>query len=323
MEHIPSVDDLQRARPDLGQVEFVASGGFKAVFKATLRGRVEAVKIAYVPPDAEEDTSREEIVARVKREIDTLRMCRTNRLVSLGSIDLQMITIGGRDYLLYSEEFLTGETLRVRIRNGHRPDFEELVLLTRCLIEALDAIAQIGHIHRDVKPGNIIATGDRERPFVLLDLGIGDLLHAQVRAFNPKYKEAEGALVGEFQRFHTDIYGNRDFLQALRNQHKFFCAEENRELDLTLIDYGDLARPRGVRVLQGGARCHPAAGVFGDRVHWKQQRPGAPEKMASGPEAREADSQEFHQGRRVAEDSDRYREAAHRLRRADPLTWQK
>ena len=44
-----------------------------------------------------------------------------------------------------------------------------------------------------------------------------DLLHAQVRAFNPKYKDAEGALIGEFQRFHADIYGNRDFLQALRN----------------------------------------------------------------------------------------------------------
>ena len=75
-------------------------------------------------------------------------------------------------------------------------------------------------------------------------LYFGDLLHTQVRAFNPKYKEAEGALIGEFQRFHADIYGNRDFLLALRNQHKFFYAEENRELDLTLIDYGDLARPR-------------------------------------------------------------------------------
>ena len=42
-------------------------------------------------------------------------------------------------------------------------------------------------------------------------LFFGDLLHSQVRAFNPKYKEAEGALVGEFQRFHSDIYGNRDF----------------------------------------------------------------------------------------------------------------
>ena len=75
-------------------------------------------------------------------------------------------------------------------------------------------------------------------------LFFGDLLHSQVRAFNPKYKEAEGALVGEFQRFHSDIYGNRDFLTALRNQHKFFAAEDNRELDITLIDYGDLARSR-------------------------------------------------------------------------------
>ena len=73
-------------------------------------------------------------------------------------------------------------------------------------------------------------------------LFFGDLLHSQVRAFNPKYKEAEGALVGEFQRFHSDIYGNRDFLTALRNQHKFFSVEDNRELDITLIDYGDLAR---------------------------------------------------------------------------------
>jgi type I restriction enzyme R subunit len=75
-------------------------------------------------------------------------------------------------------------------------------------------------------------------------LFFGDLLHAQVRAFNPKYKEAEGALVGEFQRLHSDIYGNRDFLTALRNQHKFFSAEDDRELDITLIDYGDLARSR-------------------------------------------------------------------------------
>ena len=73
-------------------------------------------------------------------------------------------------------------------------------------------------------------------------LFFGDLLHAQVRAFNPKYKEAEGALVGEFQRLHADIYGNRDFLNVLRNQHKFFCAEDSRELDLKIIDYVDPAK---------------------------------------------------------------------------------
>ncbi|MDO8445966.1 MAG: HsdR family type I site-specific deoxyribonuclease [Deltaproteobacteria bacterium] len=73
-------------------------------------------------------------------------------------------------------------------------------------------------------------------------LYFGDLLHTQVLAFNPGYKDAEGALVGEFQRLQSDITGNRDFLTYLRNQGKFFCAEESRELDLTLIDYGDISR---------------------------------------------------------------------------------
>ncbi|MCG3110986.1 MAG: HsdR family type I site-specific deoxyribonuclease [Candidatus Manganitrophus sp. SB1] len=85
---------------------------------------------------------------------------------------------------------------------------------------------------------------ERARP---ASLYFGDLLHSKVQAFNPKYKEAEGALVGEFQRLNTDIAGNRDFLAYLRNQGKFFCAEENRELDLTVIDYGDLTRPREQR----------------------------------------------------------------------------
>jgi type I restriction enzyme R subunit len=75
-------------------------------------------------------------------------------------------------------------------------------------------------------------------------LYFGDLLHAQVCAFNPKYKETEGALVGEFQRLNADIAGNREFLNYLRNQGKFFCGEESRELDLTLIDYSDLTRAR-------------------------------------------------------------------------------
>jgi type I restriction enzyme R subunit len=74
-------------------------------------------------------------------------------------------------------------------------------------------------------------------------LFFSDLLYGQVRGFNPKYKEAEGALVGDLQRLHGDIYGNREFSQALQNERKFLCAEENRELDLMLIDYGDLSRP--------------------------------------------------------------------------------
>jgi serine/threonine protein kinase len=206
MEHVPTAEEVAEVRPDMEDLEFVAAGGFKAVFKAKVGEKVEAVKIAYIPSAAMEDSSREEIALRVKREIDALKLCRTNRLVKLGSIELQGLSIRGRDYVIYSEEFLEGETLKDKIARGHRPDSEELNLLARCLMEALRELESIDHIHRDVKPGNIMALSSPERPFVLLDLGIaykmqgteltvhgagppGTLLYMAPELFRPDYKE--------------------------------------------------------------------------------------------------------------------------------------
>ncbi len=75
----------------------------------------------------------------------------------------------------------------------------------------------------------------------LLSLFFDDLLDAKVREFNPRYAEAEGALLGQFRHLHTDIYGNREFVEHLRNRGKFFDHEEKRERDLILIDYDDPA----------------------------------------------------------------------------------
>ncbi len=75
-----------------------------------------------------------------------------------------------------------------------------------------------------------------------LSLFFDNLLDAKVREFNPRYTEAEGALLGQFRHLHTDIYGNRDFVEYLRNRGKFFDHEEKRERDLILIDYDDPAR---------------------------------------------------------------------------------
>ncbi len=70
-----------------------------------------------------------------------------------------------------------------------------------------------------------------------VSLFFDDLLDAKVREFNPRYVEAEGALLGKFRHLHTDIYGNREFVEHLRNRGKFFDHEESRERDLILIDY--------------------------------------------------------------------------------------
>jgi len=47
-----------------------------------------------------------------------------------------------------------------------------------------------------------------------------DLLDAKLREFNPRYAEAEGALLGQFRHLHTDIHGNREFVDYLRNRGK-------------------------------------------------------------------------------------------------------
>lgn len=82
---------------------------------------------------------------------------------------------------------------------------------------------------------------DRARPATLY---FGDLLYEQTCLFNPKYKEAQGALVGLLQHLTADISGNRDVLNYLRNTGKYFDAENNRELDLQLIDYADIDRAK-------------------------------------------------------------------------------
>jgi type I restriction enzyme R subunit len=69
-----------------------------------------------------------------------------------------------------------------------------------------------------------------------------DLLDAKVREFNPHYTEPEGVLLGQFRHLHTDIYGNREFVEHLRNRGKFFDHAERRERDLILLDYDDPSR---------------------------------------------------------------------------------
>jgi len=92
-----------------------------------------------------------------------------------------------------------------------------------------------------------VPTADRARNRTLF---FDDLLDIKVREFNPRYAEAEGALLGQFRHLHANIYGNREFIEHLRNRGKFFDHEERRERDLLLIDYADItatpARRRNV-----------------------------------------------------------------------------
>lgn len=64
-----------------------------------------------------------------------------------------------------------------------------------------------------------------------------DLIYAKVIELNPKFKDTKENLIRKLDILTSDKQGNRAFLSYLQGEKTFYCDEENRELNLKLIDY--------------------------------------------------------------------------------------
>jgi eukaryotic-like serine/threonine-protein kinase len=175
---VPDLKDVKTAFPSISNIDFVAAGGYKAVYKIMKGSTFEALKVIEVittpgAPEEEKQRERTELRARISREVTVLGQLDIPELVKLGTIELCSVLIGGKEYLAYSEEFIQGSDLMKLINaNGPRPEEKELSMLFVSLLKAIRALWQIGIIHRDIKPANIMKTANPSRPFILMDLGI-------------------------------------------------------------------------------------------------------------------------------------------------------
>lgn len=172
----PSNDLIQKAFPQIQSLTLHDKGGFKAVYRIEIGGKVEAFKLILIPsyegnPDA--DSLRQESIGRVRREVAALASCAGPEIVKLGSLPLASVKIANADYVGYSEEFLEGEDLWILFNSGMpKPPEAELRLLFATLLKAIRELWGHGYIHRDIKPKNVMKLNNTARQFVLLDLGI-------------------------------------------------------------------------------------------------------------------------------------------------------
>lgn len=168
--------------PELSGFSYMESGSYKSVYRVTAKqtNTEEVLKVVGLPAKGQsdqEDALYEQELGRVQRETSILGRCDSPYVVKLGSISPRIVTIDGHTCFAYTEELLQGSTLPKVIHennlNSQKPTEPDVKKLLFCLVSAVQNLwEQLRVVHRDIKPGNIFATNNPIRPYVLIDLGI-------------------------------------------------------------------------------------------------------------------------------------------------------
>jgi len=103
---------------------------------------------------------------RLEREVDTLTRIRSDRVAAVIDSDIA----GDRPYLV--TRYVAGPSLDDVVTDEGPLSPDQLVLLGRGLVEALEAIHSVGVVHRDLKPGNVLLEDGEP---VVIDFGIAHI----------------------------------------------------------------------------------------------------------------------------------------------------
>ena len=104
---------------------------------------------------------------RIRREIDIVNQ---NDIPGVPKVkEMSTFTYNGKEYHYLFEEYIDGQTLTEVLKKGPMPVKQCLVLLEN-LLTAVATLEDLGIVHRDIKPDNIIDASDGT--FRLIDFGI-------------------------------------------------------------------------------------------------------------------------------------------------------
>ena len=145
-------------------------GAMGAVYKGTQVGLNRIVAIKVIAPHLAEDPN---YLERFLREGHTLGRLRHPHVIACHDI---VRTKGphGNAMVLIALEFVDGWSLGKLLKKKHRLTARQVIELHRQAAEGLSAAHQLGIIHRDVKPDNIMVTRNGQAKLADFGLAKGD-----------------------------------------------------------------------------------------------------------------------------------------------------
>lgn len=256
---------LRRAIGDRYAVQHVlGQGGMGTVFLARdLKHAQRPVALKVLRPE----------VARVLGAEQFVHEIRIAALLNHPHI-VPLFDSGEADGLLfYVMPVVEGETLRERLRRGPRPTLEEIVRIGCGVASALTYAHQHQILHRDVKPENVMLSGDEA---IVTDFGVARALRAAAGNATPSgflvgtpgYVSPEQATGAPDVDGRTDVYGLGAVLYEMvvgQSPHHWLTAEDvraGRFPDVTSEERARLdALPHGME----GSLVHALAAFPNDR----------------------------------------------------------
>jgi serine/threonine-protein kinase len=165
-------EDVGSVLEEASNIQEIGRGGQKIVFRADIGDDTYAVKFILLPDDFDpEEQELDEVAARARREVETMRQCESDHLVKLGPVELQLVELKGQKVFFFSEEFIEGADLASTLATEGPLSTEETIRLGLNVNEAVVALWRFQKVHRDIKPKNIMRRQDNG-DFVLLDTGL-------------------------------------------------------------------------------------------------------------------------------------------------------
>ncbi|HYU34019.1 MAG TPA: tetratricopeptide repeat-containing serine/threonine-protein kinase [Thermoanaerobaculia bacterium] len=151
-------------------VRFIARGGMGEVYEVEDLELRERVALKTVRPEVAHD---EMAIERFKREIQLARRVTHPNVCRIFDVSHHRPDGNAAGVIFLTMELLQGETLAERLRRtGPLPPHAALPIV-RQVSDALNAAHQVGVVHRDLKPGNVIlAEGRGGVRAVVTDFGL-------------------------------------------------------------------------------------------------------------------------------------------------------
>lgn len=161
---VPTVDELAGFFPQLDVLALIGRGGMGVVYKARQKSLHRHVALKLLAPERAGDPSFARRFASEARSLAALNHPHIVRVHDFGEA-------GGYFYLLM--EFVDGVNLRQLIQSRQLSPEEALEIITP-VCDALQAAHDLGIVHRDVKPENLLI--DRQGRVKIADFGIARMM---------------------------------------------------------------------------------------------------------------------------------------------------